>query len=1085
MSSFSLHRAISTARSTVGLAPGSRFAARALALAASLSMATAAGAHTIYIANDDHTDYGWNATTDTYDTAMLSAIDYYLGRIAATAGNAPEEQARFNADCWWYLRLYQQNRTPAQFEELISRIADGHIQVPLNPFVLLFGAMPTEAVIRAGYYPGRMEREYGIEFAIAQDIENQTNPWGLASLWAGSNVRYTWKGICACATQAPWQDQTTEVFRWQGPDDKELLFKWYTLTNGNASWGGYAEARDQLSQPGLQAAIDHFSPRAPLLPMTGLFGGGWDDVNYQTDDFVTLAKQWNDAHPGGDRAVVSNMVDYFQELEGHAGSLTTLRGGWGNDWDLWPAALSERTARTRRSIEQIRAAEAMAAVVHSFDAAFWPSRRETLESGLIDYFKYMEHGWADGGVGLGYVVSNKKNWAQSLGDSVSSVDADARAAFTSLFATPGESRFVVFNPLGFTRTDYADLAVATSGPFRVTDVDTSTEVPSQVVTLDGQNHLRILASGVPSLGYRVYRYENAAPTPLADAASVTANRIENDRWRIDVGTRGELTSAFDKVAAKETAGSALNDFGDGSAGPIVVENAGPVSVTLRRSITGAVSRSVRVTLLRDVARAEIEDRISENLTNQSEYRFSVALADPQIRFEEVGAIARPGLAADGGDFLPGTRSDFMTLNHFVNFDDGTYNLTLSNRDAFAMQVGASTPTDFDLPTNSIGVLATGNPSWAGMNDQGGDNLFTHRFALIGASGPYSGADALRASLAHQNPLVALALPASQSGPLTDATRSFASVGAGNAVITAFKPAEEGERGIVVRLWEMGGSDEAVTLDATAFSPSAAWSTTLIETDVQPAALAGGVISDSVDANALKTWRLVPQPFEEVPGDNCPGLPNPSQQDTDGDTVGDACDNCPGDANADQADGDGDGLGDVCDACATLIPGQTIWEKPKLALRKIGDGDATNDSLKLKGRFALATGGFDIDPSSEGASLELRAADGSVLLSVDLPGGLYASPGPGWRSSPAKFQFLDNNPGGTSGITKLLVRDRQGGNLSVALNGKNGNFAAGVGDVPLSLTLVLGNSASGALGRCGELTFSAPRCSAKGTSINCK
>jgi len=55
-------------------------------------MATAAGAHTIYIANDDHTDYGWNATTDTYDTAMLSAIDYYLGRITATAANPPRSR---------------------------------------------------------------------------------------------------------------------------------------------------------------------------------------------------------------------------------------------------------------------------------------------------------------------------------------------------------------------------------------------------------------------------------------------------------------------------------------------------------------------------------------------------------------------------------------------------------------------------------------------------------------------------------------------------------------------------------------------------------------------------------------------------------------------------------------------------------------------------------------------------------------------------------------------------------------------------------------------------------------------------------
>ncbi len=51
-------------------------------------------------------------------------------------------------------------------------------------------------------------------------------------------------------------------------------------------------------------------------------------------------------------------------------------------------------------------------------------------------------------------------------------------------------------------------------------------------------------------------------------------------------------------------------------------------------------------------------------------------------------------------------------------------------------------------------------------------------------------------------------------------------------------------------------------------------------------------------------------------DNCPNKYNPTQSDSDGDTLGDACDNCPLVSNLDQADGDGDGRGNVCDNCLT-------------------------------------------------------------------------------------------------------------------------------------------------------------------------
>ena len=818
----------------------------------------------IYIAPDDHTDYMWTGNEAQYQSAFLTMTDYYLDQMDLTAGNPSQFQARWNADGSFWMWTYQANRSPAQFQRLINRINDGHFSVPLNALVLSNGGTPAEAVLRGMYYPGLIQRQYGVAFPLAVSMENQTEPLGLASLWAGSGAKYSWKGVCGCASHvSQLSNRDREIYYAGGRDGSRILMKWHSLLqNTSQSVGGYAEGRNIASSVDFVDFSTVFTSRYPF-PVIGIFGKGHDDLQTTDTEYVTAAQNLTNINR---QVRVSNQIDFFQDFENnHSGALETFSASFGNEWELYVASLAEVSARVKRASEKLRNAEAMATLVSLRNSSFMNSRIAARDKAMLNFGLYFEHDWtADGPVSRADRAAWQRRIEGEISNYVDTLHDDAKTQLGTYIVRNGtNTRFYVFNSLSWSRTDYADFAVSNTNTVHVVDLATGQQVPSQYVTIDGQTRLRVLASDVPSVGYKVFEIRSGAGTGFTNAATVSGSVIENNFYRVSVSSTGAITSIVDKTRAdrefvRTINGRTVNDLG-GFGGSLTVENAGPVSVTLRATSTSPLAHTTRITFIRDTNRIEIRNDITQNFGDVQTWSYSFELNSPDIWHEEVGAVIRAKLLANGGHYSPkSARYDWLTMNHFADVSGGGFGVTVSNADAYYMKLGSSSSATLDTGTPQINVLAGGqvDGSSLGIQNQGGDSQFLQRFALQ-THGSFDQTSAMKFSLEHQNPFVAAEVTGTNSPTYSENSYSFLTISDPDVLIWALKPAEDGiNQGVITRVWNQANTARSYVLSLAPEIINAK-QTTHIETDISNASIINGNLSAALASNQIQSHRLVP------------------------------------------------------------------------------------------------------------------------------------------------------------------------------------------------------------------------------------
>ena len=844
----------------------------------------------IYIAPDDHTDYFWSAGEDVYRQAFLDMIDFYLDLADTTQENPPEYQSRWNCDGSFWLWTYEKNKSKAEYDRLISRIKDGHISVPLNALVVCLGGVPAEAVLRGMYYSGKIERREDLRFRLAVSMENQTLPLGLVSLWAGAGARFSWKGICGCDTQVSAAgEREHEIYWWEGLDGSAILMKWNSMLHGNQLLGGYAEARYTDMVVDFVDGDAAFIEKYPY-PIIGCFGKGWDDIQTMTDEFVTVAQsKTNESR----QVIVSNEEDFFDDFETNYGSdIPSQTVSFGNEWDLYCAALAETSANVKRSLEKLRGAEAIATLVTRSDPSFMDGRQEARDQAWIDFGLFWEHNFGMAGIPEDQMqdrIAWQRRLDQEISTYVTALHDEGASALGTLITKEGDNPcFYVFNPLSWVRSDYADFPFDDVNPVYVVDKTTGEEVPAQIVELGGKKYLRILANQVPSMGYKVFEVRDGEGLKIANTLTVNGNKVENQYYQITIAENGAIVSWKEKTRnnlelVRSVDGLTVNDLGAGT-GSVRVENEGPVSVTIVAETSSPLMHTSRITLFGDLPRVDIQNEIRQNFGDPQTWSFGFNLNNPNVWHEEVGAIILARLTTDGGHYSPrisNSRYDWLTLNHFVDMSAGDLGVTLSNSDCYFMRLGKSTVSELDTQTPQISVLAGGKVvgTGNGIPDQGGADFFLQRFALA-SHGAYDPVLAMKFALEHQNPFMTGNVQG-KAGYVGD-QYSFLTVDNPNVLVWALKPADDGaDAGIVVRVWNVSQSEQSFSLQLDGGIKQAIH-LTHIETPLGDAEIQSGTLVDTLNTQQMKTYAVwldvspvtpIPPSATATPGEVATAMPS--------------------------------------------------------------------------------------------------------------------------------------------------------------------------------------------------------------------
>lgn len=657
---------------------------------------------TIYLVQHTHTDIGYTRPQSEILPEHLRFIDYALDYCDLTDEYPDDAKFRWTCESSWPVEQYLIRRPEVQIDRLLKRIEEGRIEVTAMKFNM--SEVADELTLKNMLEPIKLFQEKGIKVSTAMQDDVNGIGWCLADYMPDAGIQYLIMGEHGHRALIPFDLPTS--FWWMSPSGKKILaFRGEHYMHANAlliHTGDLENFRSNL--------LNYLnSLREQEYP--------FDHLSLQYSGFVTdnsppsiipnqVIKEWNEKYvwPKLRSATASEFMQYTEKNYGH--ELKTHQKAWPDWWTDGFGSAARETAAIREAQSEMNVTTGLLTMSYLMGSEIKNRIHQEISQIFQNILFYDEHTFgAAESISEPYSENSVKQWAEKSSYAWESLKQsrilreEALGLLEQHVPKHHDPTVTIFNSMNQNRSGpvriYADHDIIDPGsPFTLVD-PLGKPVPVQAVSSrsDG-TYWAIWADNVPAMGYKTYRIIYKEPETNGIQRKPFTGTFENDDWSIKIHPEnGSLISLVNKRLQKELVDLesewrpgqiiyerlserhqlelfTLHEIPDRTSLTEVSFNyieEGPVWTTI--SIDGALEGCAQ-------GRIQVDYRIY-NYDPVIELRYSMIknpVLDPealyvafpfnmekgQIFFEAQGGMMKPGI-----DQLPGTASDWNTVQNFV------------------------------------------------------------------------------------------------------------------------------------------------------------------------------------------------------------------------------------------------------------------------------------------------------------------------------------------------------------------------------------------------------------------------------------